>query len=115
MYILLEVLQRAQHHGVILHKRETCYRADKKGPLRNTPTAAARAARLDGDLIKGALLEEIRQLKDARRRHALFLCQQPYTERTVGDHAVRAPIAPTIERYETRSRGRIEPPATRDD
>lgn len=45
MHILVETLQRAQHQGVILHRRETRHGADKEGALRNTPTAAPGGAR----------------------------------------------------------------------
>src|SRR5262252_2580368 len=115
VHILLQTLQCAQRHGVILHRRETGHNANHEGTWRNPPTALPGAAHLDGDVTEGALLQEIRQLKDALRRHALVICQQLYPERTVGDHAVRVTIAPTIEWYQTRSRGRIEPTAAGND
>jgi len=73
VHIVVQTLQRAQRHGVILHRRETGHGADDEGALRNTPIAAPGAAHPDGDVTKGALLQEIGHLEDARRRHGLLI------------------------------------------
>ena len=115
VHILLQTLQRAQHHGVILHRRETCHGADNEGALRNAPVAAPSAAFLGGDVMEGALLQEIRQFNHTRRRHALRVNHKPCDHGAIDDHAVREPIAVTVEWQETRTRTRIQPAATGND
>ena len=115
VHVRIEPRQRAQQHGVILNGYQTCDRTHEEGAVWNAPAATPGASLLRADLVECALVEKVWQPDDSRRCNPFRVGQQLGRDGAVGDDAMGEPIAPTVERGETRSRDLIEPASAGND